>query len=154
MVRRVRIWVIPLVGMTVLAAGLATRAQEQQPPQTTTGKIKAKVGSAVDSLKKGATSAEEAIRQQFSKAKNAVVNMGVEGRVYSRLHWDKALATSKIELSAPRPGVIALSGTVADAKAKAKALELTMDTVGVTEVVDHLTVQSTTTTTNPAPPRP
>jgi osmotically-inducible protein OsmY len=154
MVRRVRIWVIPVVGMTVLAAGLATRAQEQQPPQTTTGKIKAKVDSAVESLKKGATSAEEAIRQQFAKAKNTVAGMGVEARVYGRLHWDKALTGSKIELSALRPGVIALSGTVANAKAKAKALELTTDTVGVTEVVDHLTIQSTATTTTPGTPRP
>jgi osmotically-inducible protein OsmY len=76
--------------------------------------------------------------------------MGIEGRVYARLHWDKNLAGSKIELAAPKPGVIALNGTVGDAKAKAKAVELTTDTVGVTEVMDNLTIVPTEGTPVPA----
>jgi osmotically-inducible protein OsmY len=133
--------------MTVLAAGWVSRAQE--PTQTTTEKIKAKVGAAAESIKKGAISAETAIKEQFAKAKDAVVRMGIEGRVYARLHWDKALTGAKIELGSPKPGVIALSGAVADSKAKAKAIELTTDTVGVTEVVDHLTVQTTASIAEP-----
>jgi hypothetical protein len=38
-------------------------------------------------------------------------------------------------------------GSVPDARARAKAVELTRDTVGVTQVIDQLTVLTTTTTT-------
>jgi len=153
MMRRVRVLVVPVVGLALLAAGRSASAQEPE-PKTTTEKIKESVGGAVQSLKKGAASAEEAIKNQYARAKDAVVKMGIEGRVYARLHWDKALANSKIELSAPKPGVIALNGSVADAKAKAKAIELTTDTVGVTEVLDHLTIQTTTTITPAAASEP
>lgn len=141
MLRRLRVFIVPVVGLILLAGSWATRAQE---PKTTGEKIKEKVGGAVDSLKRGAVSAEEAIKNQYGRARDAVTKMGVEGRVYARLHWDKALVGSKVELSAPKVGVITLTGTVLDAKARAKAVELTTDTVGVTEVIDMLTVSSAT----------
>jgi osmotically-inducible protein OsmY len=139
MVRAKRYWLVLTVGAVLLTAGWASLAQEQ----TTTEKIKNKVGSAVQSIKKGAVRAEDAIKEQYARAKDAVMKMGVEARVYSRLHWDKALVGAKIDLSSPSTGVITVTGTVADAKAKAKAVELTQDTVGVTQVNDHLTVLST-----------
>jgi osmotically-inducible protein OsmY len=139
MTRKHRVWAVPAVGLVFLAAGWTAVAQEK----STSEKIKEKAGAIGASIKRGALSAEEAIKRQYNLAKEAVVKMGVEGRVYARLHWDKALSDSKIELSAPKSGVIKLSGTVSDPKAKAKAVELTTDTVGVNEVVDDLTVQST-----------
>jgi len=69
--------------------------------------------------------------------------MGIESRVYGRIHWDKALNDATIELTATEDGVITLNGTVADSKAKAKAVELTKDTVGVIKVVDQLAVRPT-----------
>lgn len=152
MVRHAKFWIVPVVGLTVLVTGWATPAQEPDAPKTTTEKLKEKAGGVVQSIKKGAASAEEAIKNQYARAKDAVVKMGIEGRVYARLHWEKALNGSKIELSAPKKGVIALSGTVADPKAKAKAVELTADTIGVDEVVDHLTVQSDTAPATPPKP--
>jgi osmotically-inducible protein OsmY len=139
MARKQKVWAVPVAGLLVLALGWAVTAQE---PRTTTEKIKEKVGNIGTSIKRGALSAEEAIKERYNRAKAAVVAMSIEGRVYARLHWDKALAGSKVELTAPKPGVIELSGTVADAKAKARALELTNDTVGVTQVVDKLVVQT------------
>lgn len=136
---------VPVAACLMFGSASTTSAQE---PKTTTEKIKEKVGGAVESLKKGATTAGDVIKEQFNRAKEGVIKMGIEGRVYARLHWDKALTGAKIELAAPKPGVIVLTGTVADVKAKAKAVELTTDTVGVTEVVDQLTVQ---TTIAPAP---
>lgn len=143
MVARARFWAVGAVAALAMTAGLATWAQE---PKTTTEKIKEKLGDAAASVKKGAISAEEAIKDQFGRARDSVMKMGVESRVYARLHWDKDLATSKIELSAPKLGTIKLMGTVADSKARAKALTLAMDTVGVTNVVDELRIVSTTTT--------
>ena len=63
--------------------------------------------------------------------------MEVSARVYGRLHWDKALNGSKVDIEVTEGGHTTLTGVVADAKAKAKAVELTRDTVGVTQVVDQ-----------------
>ena len=67
--------------------------------------------------------------------------MGVESRVYGRIHWDKALNDASIDLTVTADGVITLTGTVADAKAKARAVDLTKETVGVTKVVDTLAIR-------------
>jgi osmotically-inducible protein OsmY len=143
MSKRARIGITRVLGLFLLVVGSAVQAQD--PPKTTSEAIKDKVSGAVDSLKKGATKAEEAIKNQYTKAKEAVQSMGIEARVHARLHWEKSLYGTKIELHAPKPGVIVLSGTVVDSKARAKAVDLTTDTVGVTEVVDHLSVASATT---------
>jgi hyperosmotically inducible protein len=141
-------WVRALSVAAALAvsAALVARAQEPQPKPTLTEKIKAKAGSAVESIKKGAASAEEAVRDQYLRAKSAVTKMGIEARVYARIHWEKGLATSKVDLASPTEGVIALNGTVVDDRARAKAVELTRDTIGVTQVIDNLTVQTVTST--------
>jgi hypothetical protein len=64
--------------------------------------------------------------------------MGVQPRVYARLHWDKALSTARIEVHMLRDGVVLLRGTVPDAATKAHAVELARDTLDVTGVVDEL----------------
>ena len=149
MVRTSWVRVASAVAVVAMTAGLAS-AQEPE-PKTTTEKIKESAGNAVNSVKKGAASAGDAIKNKFHQAKGHIVAMEIEARVYSRLHWDKALTGSKIELSAPRAGTVVLTGTVPDPKAQAKAILLANETVGVTEVVDHLSVQAaTTTTTEPA----
>lgn len=146
MLRHLRV-AVPVLALTLLALGGTTNGQE--PPKTTGEKIKEKVDGAVDSLKRGAVNAEEAIKNQYARARDAVAKMGVEGRVHARLHWDKSLVGSKVELSSPKVGVITLSGAVPDAKTRAKAVAVTTETVGVTEVIDMLTVGPVTDT--PAP---
>ena len=131
-----------LVAVFALAFCFAiTRAQEQEsaPKEGVTGTVKKKFDSAVGSVKKGAQSASDAVKEQYHRARESVHGLGEHGRVYSRLHWDKNLQSAKIEITV-KGSVATLTGTVADAKAKAKALELTQDTVGITDVVDHLTV--------------
>ena len=140
------------LGLAVAVTGLflAPWAALAQEPKTTGERIKEKASGAVNALKKGVANAEEGIKDQYNRASGAVHSMGVENRVYSRLHWDKALNASKIE-SSVKDGVVTLRGTVPDIKAKAKAVELAADTVGVTKVVDNLTVLASTT---PAPAAP
>jgi hyperosmotically inducible periplasmic protein len=132
-------WGVVAVVCGLLLVSWTSVAQE---PKGTKERIKDKVRGAVTTLKKGVAGAEESMKAQYARARDAVHNMGVEGRVYGRLHWDKALQGAKIDLHARKEGVIVLSGTVADARAKAKALELTNDTVGVVEVVDELKLAS------------
>ncbi|MGC8638762.1 MAG: BON domain-containing protein [Isosphaeraceae bacterium] len=137
----------------VLATGSAVQAQEQD-----TGK---KVGQQLDELgrtiKKGLKSAGDSVRQQFTRARAAVHDMNVTARVYSRLHWEKCLNTSDLDLEV-KGDVVTLRGAVPDAKAKAKAIELASETVGVKDVKDQLTI-ATPHTNNPdaastAPRRP
>ena len=44
--------------------------------------------------------------------------MGVAGRVYGRLHWDKDLEGAKIDLDVKENGVATLAGTVPDVRAQ------------------------------------
>jgi hyperosmotically inducible protein len=158
MVRRGWKAAVLVAAVTVLAAAgweARVRAQDQEPPKTTSEKIKSKLGGAVDSIKKGAASAGEAVKERFAAAKKSVARMGIEARVYARIHWDRDLNAAKIDLSAPTTGTIELNGTVADAKLKAKAVELTRETLGVVEVVDHLTVEAApAAATTDAPKKP
>lgn len=155
---------VPLVSFAVATTTAPARGQtaaKSDPPPPVVEKpvgerVGEKVDGAVETLKRGVSSAGEAIREQYEKARTSVHNMGVTGRVYGRLHWDKALTTAKIDVEVQKNGVAVLTGSVGDAAARAKALELTRDTVGVTNVVDRLTIQTTTSgaATTPATPAP
>ena len=84
-------------------------------------KVGAKVDDAVQDIKGGLRKAGDAAKEQFSRAKTAVHDMGVESRVYGRIHWDKALnGRHDRSLGDRRRRAITLNGTVADAKAKAQ----------------------------------
>ncbi len=142
----------PTFGLAVLLAAGVTGVQAQDTPQPTLGeKLKDKAASAATSIKKGALSAEESVKERFAQAKAGVTKMGIEARIHARLHWDKNLTESKIELHSPSVGVIVLSGTASSEKAKAKAAELTADTVGVTQVTNNLVVSAAAPATTVKP---
>src|SRR5512135_2923089 len=143
----------------VLALAAWTGAAQDEPTKGTGKRIGETLDSAVQSIKRGAQETAETLREQFARARTSVHNMGVSSRVYSRLHWDKALNDAQIDLEVKDDSVTTLRGAVADAKAKAKALELAQDTVGVTRVVDQLTIRPAseadkTATTTTVPPKP
>jgi len=128
-------WVVLAVAALAISWAGPVQAQE-------TGK---KVGEKLDEvgreIKAGLNRAGSAARDQFAKAKTSVHAMGLESRIYGRIHWDKALNDAMVELTATGDGVVTLDGTVADARAKRRAVELTQETVGVTRVVDRLAVR-------------
>jgi hypothetical protein len=133
---------------TLLAAValLTDRALAQEPGL---GKrVGEKLDEAGAAIRRDVGKAGDAVREQFQKAKSSINAMGIEGRVYGRLHWDKALENASIDVTASRDGAVTLTGTVADAMAKAKAVRLAGDTVGVTRVVDQLAAAT------PAPATP
>ena len=135
-----------LLGIALLVAPCV--AQEPKgAPKEAEPKSGGTFDNAVKSIRRGAQEAEDALKEQYAKARTAVHNMGVSARVYGRLHWDKALNDSKVDIEVTENGHTTLTGVVADAKAKAKAVELTRDTVGVTQVVDRLTITPPPTTT-------
>ena len=75
-------------------------------------------------------------------------------RVYSRIHWDKALVGSVLELEVRADGMAILRGSVPDAAARKRAVVLARDTVGVTGVVDELGVPEPARVIPAPPPKP
>jgi hypothetical protein len=132
---------------TLLAAValLTDRALAQEPGL---GKrVGEKLDEAGAAIRRDVGKAGDAVREQFHKAKASINAMGIEGRVYGRLHWDKALENASIDVTATRDGTVTLTGTVADAMAKARAVRLAGDTVGVTRVIDQLAAATPTPAT-------
>ena len=134
---------LALVGVTwAMAGGPGTvpptlLAQQSKGVGETIGD---KVGDAVQSVKRGARAAGDTIQEDYNKVRTSVHDMGVHGRIYSRLHWDKELTNEAIEVEVKNGNAI-LRGRVASLHAKAKAVELARDTVGVDRIEDHLTVE-------------
>ncbi|WP_435017132.1 BON domain-containing protein [Tundrisphaera sp. TA3] len=113
-----------------------------------------RVGEGLDeagrAVRRGFQTAGQAVRGGVNSAKTSVYNMEVVNRIYSRLHWDKALATSTLEAEVRAGGIVVLSGVVPDRAAKLKALTLTADTVGVVQVVDQVAIVTPGAPTAPA----
>jgi hypothetical protein len=156
---------------SLLAVALACYAiaspPPQQPQQQGGGGVAERAGERLDefgrAIRDGFEKAEgtivgglnktgETVRDGFVRARDSVQGMGVYSRVYSRIHWDKTLHSSNILLRADG-GVITLRGAVADDAAKAKAISLAADTLGVTRVVNQLTVLHPSEETSPPPTR-
>jgi hyperosmotically inducible periplasmic protein len=151
-----------IVSLTVLGLSLSAGVGLAQQ----TG-VAEQIGEKLDSvgrgIVRGAQDVTDTVRKRFEVVRTDVSRMGVHPRVYSRLHWDKTLQGSRIEVHMLRDGVVLLRGTVPDAAAKAHAIALARDTVDVTGIVDELetvvptpshTTTTTTTTTVPSLTRP
>jgi hyperosmotically inducible periplasmic protein len=80
------------------------------------------------------------VREGWEEARGSVNRMGLRARVYSRLHWDKDLQGSTIDIDVQGAESVLLRGSVANEAAKRKAIELARDTVGVTTVLDELAI--------------
>src|SRR5262245_54381835 len=102
-----------LLGLALLTWASLGRAQQQGPAE--------KVGGALDNagraIKRGLEDAGNAVRESFDRTRASVNNMEVASRVYSRLHWDKALTNASIELEMQPGGIVVLRGSVPDAAA-------------------------------------
>ncbi len=79
--------------------------------------------------------------------------MGVEARVYGRIHWDQALSDCKVAVEIIDNRDIILHGEVPSAEAKQRAGDLAQTTVGVRKVDNRLAVNpsATRTETNSEP---
>src|SRR5262245_19484239 len=78
---------------------------QQETPERKGGKLE-DVGR---SIKEGLQNAREVVRDEFAKTRQAVHDMGVMSRVYGRLHWDKTLMTSELNLKVTA-GIVTLRG--------------------------------------------
>jgi hypothetical protein len=96
-----------------------------------------RAGQALDDVGRGI---RDGVQGAFARTRASVDNQEVIGRVYGRLHWDKVLFATPIELEVQGGGTVILRGAVADEAARRRAVALVRDTVGVAQVVDELAV--------------
>ena len=143
--------------MTLLSLGVALwsmTGRAQQDPQDPQEGVATKAAEKIDdfgrAIKRGILNAEETVRgglnktgetvrEGFAKTRETVQSMGIPSRVYGRLHWDKEFHGTSLFVKA-EGGTVTVRGTLTDEAAKAKAIDLIKDTVGVTRVIDQLTV--------------
>lgn len=155
---RAKTTILTSLGM-LLSVGLAA-ATVQQPG------VAQKIGQVIDNagqkVRNEATDVTDAVRRRYELMAADVHRMGTIPRVYSRLHWDKALTHARIEVHGLKGGAIMLRGVVANEAARKRAEELTASTVDVEEVINELTVVAPSvppqpgrpTAVRPAPARP
>ena len=91
-------------------------------------------------LDQGVKRLRSELREEWADIRQSVERLGVQGRVFSRLRWDKDIQTSKIDIEVRDTEVVVLRGTVPSAAVQQKAVKLAQDTVGVQEVVNELSV--------------
>ncbi len=88
----------------------------------------------------------ETVREGFAKTRESVQGMGIPSRVYGRLHWDKEFHAVSLFVKA-EGGRVTVRGILPDDAAKARAIALVKDTVGVTHVIDQISVLSSSAST-------
>jgi hyperosmotically inducible protein len=112
-------------------------AAPKPPSPTAQPGTASRIGEQID---RGLSQIGAELSQAWAEVRKTVEKMGVQGRVYGRLHWDKALEGANLDVSVRDGQIVVLSGTVHSAAARQTAEQLTRDTVGVTSVVNELAV--------------
>lgn len=129
-----------IVGLSLVRAQTPAQPAPPPPPATTPpATIGDRVNTALGRFEQGAASAEAAVQQGFATVRAKIDMLGTEGRVYGRLRWDKDLSASALTVQA-NGDVVTLSGTVPDEAARNKAVKLARETVGVSQVVDQISL--------------
>jgi len=133
-----------IVGFVVLQSLAAEPPVTVETPAANPPGVGERVGESVD---RGLTNIGNRLRKTWADFRKSVDELSVQGRVYGRLHWDKAIGSAPIEISVQNEKIVTLSGSVPTEAARRTAVTLANDTVGVRQVIDRLTVAVTTTTT-------
>jgi hypothetical protein len=97
-----------------------------------------RIGEQID---RGLEQLGEKLKRTWADIRKSVDELGMQGRVYARLRWDKALADQTIDIQVQKKDIVVLNGVVPDEAAREKAVQLAQDTIGVREVVDQLQVE-------------
>jgi hyperosmotically inducible periplasmic protein len=156
---------IRTAGMSAVALGVAfssmTGHAQQDPQDAPQDGVATKAAEKLDevgrAIKKGFLRAEETVREElnktgetvregFAKTRETVQSMGIPSRVYGRLHWDKEFHSISLFVKA-EGGRVTVRGILPDDASKARAIALVKDTVGVTHVIDQISVLSSTAST-------
>ncbi len=137
--------------LAIAVSLLVTANSRAAPPSRVTDPAGPGIAQQIgEKLDHGVEEIGQQLRRGWAEIRGTVDRLGVQGRVYGRLHWDKALNDATIDILVRDNSTVVLTGSVLTEGAKHKAESLTQDTVGVNQVVNRLAVAPTT----PHPPTP
>lgn len=148
-----------IVALSLTGWSVTSSVQQDPPPDGAAAKAGEKLdelGRAIrrglfdaeDTVREGLNRTGETVRDSFARTRESVQGMSLVPRVYGRLHWDKTLNAVPLFIKA-EGGAVTVRGTVPDEAAKAKAISLVKDTVGVTRVIVQLNVVAPSSETTP-----
>jgi len=129
--RHVTMGVVSLMGLALLTC--ACFAQ-----QTLGEKLGEGLQNVGRGMKRGVLEVGDVVKRQFETVRSDVNRMGIQSRVYSRLHWERSLYDSRLEVHMLRDGTVLLRGTVPDQEARERAVEIARNTVGIMAVIDEV----------------
>jgi osmotically-inducible protein OsmY len=95
--------------------------------QKTSAKFNGVTGGLRDKLQDG-----------WGAMRGSVSETSLDNRVAVRLRWDSDMAGAEVQVHLAGPGVVELTGVVADLSQRRRAVELAETTAGVESVLDHL----------------
>lgn len=130
MVRQRRRWLI--AGLLLAVCGCSKDVDRLgQVCQRTAAKFAGATGGLRDKLQTGC-----------GAVRGTVSETSLDSRVELRLRWDKDMAGAEVKVSLAGPGVVELTGTVADLTQRRRAVALAQTTTGIENVIDRLTVEA------------
>jgi hyperosmotically inducible protein len=101
----------------------------------------ARIGrKAVSKMEDAAGGSRGRVVTGYQAIRGSLCDATLDSRVATRMHWEKTLEDSEIEVQLISPGTIKLLGRVPDFPQKQRAQEVAQSTVGVTQVVNELVV--------------
>lgn len=74
----------------------------------------------------------------WGAVRSSVSETSLDSRVGLRLRWDSDMTGADVQVRLAGPGVVELTGVVADLAQRRRAVELAETTTGVESVLDHL----------------
>jgi osmotically-inducible protein OsmY len=92
----------------------------------------------VDKMQAQTGGAQDRLPDNLQSIRGGVGEFALDAKVAARLHWDKELEGTPIQVVAVGGGAVKLSGTVPNWEVRQRAISVARDTAGVTGVVDEL----------------
>jgi len=93
-----------------------------------------------EALDNAGRSIRRGVETAIERGRAPIIDRQLLTRVFSRVQWDKVLVGSTLDLEVRDEGTVILRGAVLTPEARDRALLLAKDTIGVTRVIDELTV--------------
>src|SRR6187401_1286524 len=100
---------LAIVGFITLQSLAGEITVTGDPPAANQQGVGERVGESVD---RGLTNIGQKLRKTWADFRKSVDELSVQGRVYGRLRWDKALANVPVEISVQNENVVTLAGSV------------------------------------------
>ncbi len=116
-----------------LAAATGCNTQDTERLQRIAGHVAARLDLVTDH-------APEKARASWDAARGWWTESALDGRVRTRLRWDKQLADLTLVVHSNKTNDIRLRGTIRDEAQHQRILEVTRSTLGVNQIVDELKI--------------